>query len=166
VSDWSDAVSAQLDGMYEQVPDAGCRGLCVDACGPIDMGPGERHRLVALGMKIPRRHAAIKQMIDEGGYTCPALVDGRCSVYASRPMICRVWGVAEDLRCPYGCEPANGRVLRRGEALALLDAATKAGTPEAPWTAEQMDEALHKPGVMDVYRGLMQRSPVQGTPPS
>jgi Fe-S-cluster containining protein len=32
---------------------------------------------------------------DGGDYTRPALVDGRCSVYDVRPMICRVWRLFE-----------------------------------------------------------------------
>lgn len=37
---------------------------------------------------------------------CPALdFIGRCSVYEIRPLICRLWGVVETMKCHYGCEP-------------------------------------------------------------
>lgn len=48
------------------------------------------------------------QLMDTGHYSCPALVDGRCSVYDDRPMICRLYGTVEVMRCPYGCVPKGG----------------------------------------------------------
>lgn len=37
---------------------------------------------------------------------CPLLTEeGRCSVYADRPALCRIWGAAVDLECPHGCRP-------------------------------------------------------------
>lgn len=45
---------------------------------------------------------------------CPALdFVGRCSVYEHRPMICRLWGLVEDMPCHYGCKPE--RYLTRAE---------------------------------------------------
>lgn len=37
--------------------------------------------------------------------SCPALVKKRCSGYEGRPLICRLFGVAEGMPCPYGCKP-------------------------------------------------------------
>lgn len=38
---------------------------------------------------------------------CPALDDRkRCSAYDKRPMICRLWGVVETMKCPHGCRPS------------------------------------------------------------
>jgi len=48
-------------------------------------------------------------LVGDGG-VCPLLVEGRCSVYALRPAICRGFGsVAEPrMACPFGCVPAGG----------------------------------------------------------
>jgi Fe-S-cluster containining protein len=48
------------------------------------------------------------QPYDQVGGRCPALVDGRCSVYDVRPLICRLYASAEGLRCPHGCQPVSG----------------------------------------------------------
>jgi len=56
--------------------------------------------------------------------TCPALVNGLCSVYAVRPLICRLWGVVREMACPFGCKPERWladrevkRMLREMQAL-------------------------------------------------
>ena len=37
---------------------------------------------------------------------CPHLgIGGRCTAYEARPLICRLWGVVERMKCPYGCRP-------------------------------------------------------------
>lgn len=35
--------------------------------------------------------------------SCGALKDNKCSIYTARPAICRLYGVAEGLECPFGC---------------------------------------------------------------
>jgi hypothetical protein len=40
---------------------------------------------------------------------CPALsLVGRCTVYEVRPMLCRLWGAVEGMRCDRGCLPVGG----------------------------------------------------------
>lgn len=40
---------------------------------------------------------------------CPVLsADGRCTQYADRPMICRLWGATPDMPCPHGCTVVGG----------------------------------------------------------
>jgi Fe-S-cluster containining protein len=57
---------------------------------------------------------------DEESLTCSALTpEGRCSIYEHRPLICRLYGVAEGLECHAGCVPAAG-LLTRHQAKALL----------------------------------------------
>lgn len=128
-------VDAQLEAIYQQIPDVQCKGLCQASCGPITGGHRELVRLKRAGVALLPVLAQVEALATTG-YTCPALVDGQCSTYAVRPAICRAWGAAEDLRCPHGCEPADGRLLTRPEAHALLDAACKAGTSETPGSAE------------------------------
>jgi hypothetical protein len=66
-------------------------------------------------------------MVDEH-LTCSLLVDGRCSAYAVRPLICRLWGSVASMRCPHGCVPSA--VLTDGRARAMLDAARTIGGPD------------------------------------
>lgn len=47
---------------------------------------------------------------------CPALTMlHQCGVYDVRPMICRLYGVVEGMRCTYGCMPTDGRPLLTDE---------------------------------------------------
>lgn len=121
MSRWSEAMDANLAHLHAQIPDPACKGLCVQACGPIDMHPYERARIRRAGVTIPAPADAVAQMLHGEDYTCPALVDGRCSVYEIRPTLCRLYGAAEDLRCEHGCTPPGGH-LPAGQARAILNA--------------------------------------------
>lgn len=105
---------AALEALYATLPRLECKGLCSDTCHFIAMTPLEQHR-------IRRTGGPEISMADS---PCPALILGRCSVYRRRPMICRLWGLVEDLPCHYGCKPeryltdAEGkRFLARVQAL-------------------------------------------------
>jgi Fe-S-cluster containining protein len=53
---------------------------------------------------------------------CPALGDdGRCRVYDARPIVCRLYGSVDELRCEHGCRPE--RLLSTSEARDVLRAA-------------------------------------------
>jgi Fe-S-cluster containining protein len=85
---------ADLDDLYAQVPDVGCKGLCVDSCGSVAMSPEERRRIAERGVHLPLLAAFVGH--------CPALRNGRCSVYEVRPMVCRLWGAVEGMKCRFG----------------------------------------------------------------
>jgi hypothetical protein len=155
----AEEVDAELEAAYALVPEIDCKGLCTDACGPIDGGLREMVRLARAGVRIPPRREALLQLAsDPEGYSCPALVDERCSVYALRPMVCRIWGAVENLRCPYGCVPRQGApLLASAEAMALLDAAESAGTSRAPKPVEFYEKRLAQPGVREVVDNLVPR---------
>lgn len=101
-----------IDDVWAQIPDAHCKGLCQDACGPAPAGLAERER-------IWERHGVALPDPFGGSLvgTCPLLVDDRCSVYEDRPTICRLFASAEGLPCPHGM-PAHVRadLGRRGAA--------------------------------------------------
>ncbi|MFG3438396.1 YkgJ family cysteine cluster protein [Nonomuraea sp. NPDC047897] len=131
-------MDAALDGLYAEVPDVGCKGLCHQACGPIGMNPREHQRIRERGVKIPHRRDALAELGETGDYTCPALdKDNRCSVYDVRPMLCRLWGATETMPCAYGCRPAEGDLLTDAEGHALLAHSLDVGKADA-LTAEQM----------------------------
>jgi hypothetical protein len=101
--------AGRLRALYAELPLVECQGLCGEACGFIGLTPLERHIIQEAG----------GPNIEITMYPCPALdFMGRCSVYEYRPMICRLYGVVEDLRCPFGCEPV--KELTRDEGRAFL----------------------------------------------
>lgn len=57
--------------------------------------------------------------------TCPQLSrTHRCKIYAVRPLICRIWGLTEMLKCPHGCVP-DGGFLSEEDAYVLLNQARR-----------------------------------------
>ncbi len=97
----------KLDRAYAMVPDVQCKGLCQECCGPVVASFAEEDRL-------RDRHGATIDF-DKTTLTCTLLVQGRCSVYADRPLLCRVWGSVEKMQCPHGCVPAAGLMKPRDE---------------------------------------------------
>jgi hypothetical protein len=87
----------ELRAIYEQLPAVNCQRKCQECCGPIIVSPAERLRMEVVGGR------PLVYDIDAGH--CEYLVEGGCSVYAVRPLICRLWGAVEKMRCPFGCEP-------------------------------------------------------------
>ncbi|MGP3914347.1 YkgJ family cysteine cluster protein [Nonomuraea sp. 10N515B] len=125
---WQERLAEHFAGLYAQIPDVACKGLCQDSCGPIDMHPYERAQIRRAGVTIPEPQQAVTQLLLTGDYTCPALEDGRCSVYELRPTICRAWGASEAMPCEHGCRPADGQLLSDTETRRLVDE-SKAPTP-------------------------------------
>jgi len=111
----------QIRELYKQLPEIACKGLCANGCGGIDMSRAEHERIVELGVFIPRftEELARRWQANEPLH-CPALNRQtlRCDVYEDRPMICRLWGLAESMRCPNGCKPT--RELTDAETYAFL----------------------------------------------
>lgn len=149
----AEEVDAQLEALYDRVPEVGCKGLCTDACGPTSGGHRELVRMARAGVRLPLVEVAIRKMASTPeNYECPALKNGRCSTYDARPMVCRIWGASEDLPCPYGCGPADGRLLSSAESQHLLDSASKAGTREEPISIEAAEQRLADPRIARAYR--------------
>jgi Fe-S-cluster containining protein len=124
-------VAAKLDALYAQLPQLDCQGLCADSCGPIPAGRSEGERMERVS---GRRLEAppVRTVIDgtmEVCHECSMMDDGRCSVYAIRPMICRLWGIAENLACPYGCIPDGGHLTTAEGYAFLTEAFELAGWP-------------------------------------
>lgn len=100
---------AALDALYRRLPTVECKGLCRDACGPVPHSDLEAKRIY-------------KKLHVELGYhptgTCNLLGHGRCQAYDLRPLICRLYGVADGLTCDHGCRPT--RLLTREQVSELL----------------------------------------------
>src|SRR5258708_6196795 len=98
----------RIKGIYNEIPAIKCKGLCVEACGPIGMTKVEWDILVDKTGKRPA--------VDNHG-NCIYLKDGKCSVYENRPLICRLFGTVEDMKCGFDCEV---KFLTREKAHELL----------------------------------------------
>jgi hypothetical protein len=133
------AVLAKIDSKFSDIelrhPSAfACQAGCHACCQPgLTVGPVEAARIRAAVAADPALQAALRWLIDhpqwrdtQGVATrCDLLgPDGRCSIYAVRPALCRTHGAPTWVRQP------NGQVLRdvcslnfTGTDLQKLDAA-------------------------------------------
>lgn len=115
--------------IYAAIPRLACKGLCADNCTIILCQKAEREAIEAV-RPIPVR------TVEADGVACPMLdrKRGRCTVYAVRPLICRIYGTTKarglrpgkpaGLRCPHGCRPKRwlsddeaSELIRRAQAL-------------------------------------------------
>ncbi len=94
------------------------------------MSNEEDARLQERGVTVPSMVDTVAAVQRGEEYSCPALRAGRCSVYADRPTICRLWGATTSMPCPHGCTPPNA--LSRQESHELLTLAGQAGGGMAP----------------------------------
>jgi Fe-S-cluster containining protein len=116
----------RLDALYAELPTIECRGKCHDSCGPIGMTRLERRRIAAAGVDIHVRPGNGREL------ACSALTMlNRCSVYAVRPIICRIWGLTKALQCSYGCVPEGGFLTEAQAYEFLARAADIAGETAA-----------------------------------
>lgn len=101
-----------IERVYAKVPRLDCKKKCAESCGPIFMEKLEWERIVKRLGYEPK--ADITKTLD-----CPLLKDGLCSVYTVRPMLCRLFGIVETMKCPEGCVPE--RWLTKQEGYDLID---------------------------------------------
>src|SRR5262249_13706213 len=92
-------------------------------CGPIVVGAPELAVLEhAAGRKVAEplgeALAGRFRLKTTNSLQCSLLKDKRCSVYESRPLICRLWGMVKKMRCEWGCTPE--RWVADEEAFQLL----------------------------------------------
>jgi len=136
------AAAAALEALYALLPGIECQRLCHSACGPIVMSALEADRIASTA---GRREAA-------EDLVCPYLEreSGLCGVYPLRPLICRLWGVTESLRCQWGCEPS--RVLSDAEVGTLIEQALElaGGEVATVWRGwASMLRAAERPGGLE-----------------
>jgi Fe-S-cluster containining protein len=48
---------------------------------------------------------------------CAFSLSGKCDIHAHRPLMCRVYGTVEDLKCPHGRGPLKLLSLEDGHAI-------------------------------------------------
>lgn len=108
------------DEAYALVPKIECKGLCWQQCTITAANADERTRMTAAGGegRKSRRDPLRCRYLSR---------NNRCTVYAVRPLLCRLYGVSVGLECPHGCKPE--RLLTREEASRLIRALYPQGVP-------------------------------------
>lgn len=114
-----------LEEIYAAVPKIECRKRCFAACSFIPLHVAELKRItdnskVSIETMEYMDDPDVKMIKTVGDDRCPLLIFNECSVYELRPLICRMYGVVESMRCQHGCVPE--RVLSNEEAGELIEA--------------------------------------------
>ena len=93
-----------LEDMYNKIPQSICKDGCSLCC----------HDVIQF---TPEEEANM------GGYAhdghCSHLVDNKCTIHNARPLICRLFGSSEIMKCD-GCKPE--RYLSKEETMEILQA--------------------------------------------
>ena len=87
----------QIRFYRSRIPGFACKPGCHDCCGPVTASSEEVQRL-------PRKTAAEHEHA-LAHLDCVYLGPQGCTVYAERPLICRLFGTSASLPCPHGCAP-------------------------------------------------------------
>lgn len=87
----------KIEFFRKRIPSFACKPGCHDCCGPVTTSTEEMARL-------PRKSDA-EQAAALANLSCPHLGEHGCTVYAERPLICRLFGTTPRLPCPEGKRP-------------------------------------------------------------
>lgn len=149
-----------VDALYRSLPKMNCKGKCASACGPVPVTPLERQRITDQGHRWVDGKVIPLGNGQTADTTCSALDQKklRCRVYENRPMICRLWGLMETLKCPWGCEPEGG-LLDDVEGLRLLNLAQWYGGAAGAVDPEKWDEVVARPKAREALLGILAQSP-------
>jgi Fe-S-cluster containining protein len=129
----------RLRKVYARVPHVRCKGLCTQSCGVILMTPLEYKRIC---------NVVGHDLNETKSLQCPLLVDGRCSQYQLRPLVCRLFGATDGLPCPHGCEA--DKPLTDDEAQDLIEAVREiSGTGMAVASAHDLMTMARERGYLD-----------------
>jgi hypothetical protein len=127
---------AELEAIYAELPSVDCKRLC-QACCTVTRATAleeSRMRLFARGRRVGFRPSELAALRRTGVMPpCPLLRKGGCSVYAARPLICRLFGVVESMPCPHGCT-VTPRMLNDEE---MRDVGRRVADVSDRWAAER-----------------------------
>ena len=112
----------KLEALYKSIPEIECKGLCHPSCSIV---PAEDIEIKRARKKLSYNPFRVSNKdIEEAKTTgkipsCGALKNNRCTIHSVRPAICRLYGSAEGLECPFGCEPKKPK-LSKQEAYSII----------------------------------------------
>lgn len=150
-----EALYANMDRRYSEIADRyefHCRG-CEDSCCRTTF---YHHTMVEYlylrtGVRLMSKERQVKILLlsrevsanPDAGCFCPLNEEGLCLLYAYRPMICRLHGIAHELRRPDG-------TIHRGAGCSVFDA-TARGKPyiafdrtEFYWALSSLEQEARK----------------------
>ena len=153
----------QLEELYKRIPlIPDCDKRCWISCGPIDLADRERQRIRAAGYKI----TPWQQAVSRPGYYCDALTEEKtCAVYRVRPVVCRLFGAVDGLRCPYGCVPEGGWLSNEEGVRLVAESMRIGGHPQVLGLPSDPDlqAMLSVPGIRDAVRAIITRGQAPGS---
>lgn len=101
----------ELKKIYGKIPELKCVRGCTECCGdptkPIKEGylpftPLFWSKIEAENIRRYLKEKGIKERVVKNPLEpCPYIENGKCLIYPVRPLMCRLFGVVEDLKCPY-----------------------------------------------------------------
>jgi len=95
-----------LEALYAELPQMECTGQCESYCGPLVMTRTE--------FDLIKQETGVRPTVNQAE-KCIFLRNGRCSIYNIRPLICRMWGQAENIMCPWGCKSERPLTQKEGQ---------------------------------------------------
>lgn len=123
--------AAALRAIYADLPTVDCVGECWPTCGPVypeAVFQAERRILARLVGRRKQQGPALLLFSARVGREVPACefldpIDKRCTIYEKRPLVCRLWGAADeawrDFHCKHGCTVTPAR-LSQAEASVFM----------------------------------------------
>lgn len=141
---------AALEALYRSLPRMACKGKCSSSCGPVPASPLEMRRIRARGVQWVDWTAVNFPLGEEMAMACTALdvKTQRCRAYADRPMVCRIWGLVEELACPWGCRPEGG-FLDSVQGMRLMNLSLWHGGSSQAIEPDRWERLMERPGVRE-----------------
>lgn len=122
---------AKIDELLSGLPTFKCKEGCYDCCGPITLSRLESMRCIqASGRTENDLRQQKKNNLKQGKLDCP-LIDTetkKCTVYAVRPAICRLFGVVKgELLCPHGYSAESSALISNDQSCEILQKVNELG---------------------------------------
>jgi Fe-S-cluster containining protein len=104
-------MNPKLREIYAKIPKLKCVKGCTECCGnpaePVKKGylpftPLFWSRIEVENIREYLKKKGIKERLVVNPLDpCPYIENGKCLIHPARPLMCRLFGVVEDLKCPY-----------------------------------------------------------------
>jgi Fe-S-cluster containining protein len=104
-----------ISRLYDEIPGFDCVPECSECCGPV---PCHDWEIENIGLKnaVSIGTSGLKTISPT---KCQFIEDGKCSIYDHRPLMCRLFGTVEALKCPHGKGPEQ--LLTGEQAAGIMD---------------------------------------------
>ncbi|WP_226780302.1 YkgJ family cysteine cluster protein [Oceaniglobus trochenteri] len=92
------------------IPSFSCKTDCHDCCGIVPFSDVEKQDAMKVWPleqweRFGGKNWVARRALETGD--CPFLRQGKCSIYETRPTVCRLFGATDHplMKCPHGCGP-------------------------------------------------------------